>query len=323
MLGLVVIALILLQRLERKYGEAGEEAVGADYDEEDGDEVERYRPHGVCDHDGDAVAYAEAHDANYDDEPVDARLPFADLAAAQKLHGLQAADADEVEEQREDNHQREEERGAENGGELHLKSEGGGHAHERVQEQCHELVQQYAQREAESYAYDADVKALIDHYPGDVALAQAQHAVKAQLLLPALHEEAVRVYEEDEAEERDERDAYAHEHLRVDLPVRRALAEPVEAGVEEERVEDVHGRAGADDRQQVGQVELPVAFDAARGEARVKAELTHLSHRPGSWPSACRISWRTSARPSARRGRAGGRPRRRAGRAPCPRGRRP
>ena len=321
--GLVVVALIFLQRLEREYGEAGEEAVGADYDEEDGDEVERYRPHGVCDHDGDAVAYAEAHDANYDDEPVDARLLLAGLAAAQELNGPHASDADEVEDEREGNHQREEERGVHDGVQLHLKAESRGQTHEPVQQQRHELVEQYAEREAESYARQANIQALVDHYPRDIALAHAEHAVEAELLLPALHEEAVRVDEEDEAEERDERDAYAHEHLRVDLPVRRALAEAVEAGVEVERVEDVHRRAGADDRQQVGEIELPVALYAARGEAGVEAELTHLHHRPGSWPSACRKSARRTARRSARPGRAGGRPRRRAGRAPSARGPRP
>ena len=99
MLGLVVIALILLQRLEREYGEAGEQAVGADYDQEHGHEVERDGRDGVLDPHGDEVAAAEGQHADNDDEPVYPGLLLAHVPAPEQLHGLGAAYAPEVEKQ--------------------------------------------------------------------------------------------------------------------------------------------------------------------------------------------------------------------------------
>ena len=75
----------------------------------------------------------------------------------------------------------------------------------------------------------ADVEALEHHDARDVFLAHAEHVVEAELLRAPLHEEAVRVYEEDEAEQADEEDAYRHEHADVRLAVRRALAELAES----------------------------------------------------------------------------------------------
>ena len=79
--------------------------------------------------------------------------------------------------------------------------------------------------------------------PAMLRLAHAEHAVKAQLLLPPLHEEAVRVQQEDEGEEAEHEHAEGHEHGDVHRAVGRARGELVHAGVGDDGGHDVKGRS--------------------------------------------------------------------------------
>ena len=145
--------------------------------------------------------------------------------------------------------------------------------HELEERQAHELGEQYAHGEAARDADDGDVQRLEHHDARDVGLAHAEHAVKAQLLLPPLHEEAVRIQQEDAGEERQHELAYRHEHGDIDLAVRRAGGQLLRAGVRNDGGHDVERRRRAD------HVEAAVRPHAPRRETRVERELTHGAHR--------------------------------------------
>ena len=85
-LGLVVIAPVAAQRLQNRDGDGGEEAVGADYDGEDREEIHRHGHAGIVHEHGDDVARAEEEYPHQRQKPAGLRLLFTHIAASQQLH---------------------------------------------------------------------------------------------------------------------------------------------------------------------------------------------------------------------------------------------
>ena len=177
MLGLVVIALIAAQRLQNRDGDGGEEAVGADYDGEDREEIHRHGHAGIVHEHRHGVARTQEENPYYREKPVGFRFFFTHIAAAQQLNRARTSHLGEIRQQRQQYEPREKEHHDDNGYGLYREAEGYGQAHEPEERQAHELGEQDAHGEAAADADEGDVERLKHHDAGDVRLAHAEHAV--------------------------------------------------------------------------------------------------------------------------------------------------
>ena len=274
--GPVIVFLVLPQRLQNEDAHGGEEAVGAEDDEDDRDEIEVQRVEGGLGRDGDPVARAERQNAEDRERPAGPGLALAGLAAAQERHGVLHADAREVAQQRQKEDRREERIAHADGERRDGEAVGPRVAHEAEEEHRHELLQHDAERDAARDAEQGGVERLPREHGGEVALAHAENVVEPQLLRAALHEKAVRVEEENEREQAHHEQADGHERGQVHVAL--VLGQIPGAG---QRAEDVERGDGARDGQQIGDVVAAVLFEVLRGQARIEA-LIHRPHRPSA-----------------------------------------
>ena len=311
--GLIVVAFILPQRLQRHDADSREQGVGSNDHKDHRREVEREGHAGVIGKDGDGVAPAESQNAQDGHGPVALGLPFSGAGRAHQLHGALPPHPDEVHEKVPQKDQREKRYGGENS--LPRDVEGKACAmegHDAAKEKRHQLLQQQSRQDPAADADEGGVDCLHSQHPGDVPLSHPQNVIKSQRLPPPLHEEAVGIAEKDHRENGDDEKAERHEHGEVDIAVHDRQIPGSRQGPD-----DVEGRSGTPQRQKIGYIELPVADDVAPGQLRVESGLTHGSHRLGRAPSGCRKCGGTGLPGSPLPGRAGGRPGRPAGRAPA------
>ena len=140
-------------------------------------------------------------------------------------------------------------------------------------------------------------------------LFHAQNVVQAQLLFPALDDEAVGVEQEQHREQPDDKHPQAHHAGHGSAAVQRSLVNALAQGVDGVEHHD-NPHAG----EQVGQVHPPVALQVGKGQLPVEAHSPLTHGRPRSFPGWWQVRSRcgrwpgTARRRSWRRGKSGGRP---------------
>ena len=176
-------------------------------------------------------------------------------------------------------------------------------AHNAPDQHHHELLKQYAERDADDDAAQPCVQRLTAQHKADAALAHAEDVIQTQLLTAALHQEAVGIAQEYHDKKRQYKAAKRHEHHQIVI----ALL-PRQIVVIGQRRHNIERRRADNNCQQIREIELAVFYYILPCKLGVK-ELIHRGRLSGG-ASACRISWRTYPPRPSRRGRSGGTPRR-------------
>ncbi len=316
--GPVVEALVGPQAFQQGDGPGGEQAVGADHHQRHCQKKKEHGLHGVFHREGEAVAPQKRHRAGEHQQPFGPGLPLPGMFAVQEFHRLGPVQPQEVAQQRQ-GHQRGEEDGR-----LANSRQADGKAEQHRQmghfqhHQQHQLGQENARQNPSGDHRRGAEKRLPAHHQGDVPLLQPQDVVKAQLLLPPLHDEAVGVEQDDSGEERHHKAPHAGQGLEV-----HGSPDGFQGLMAREEAEDVvHGRNAAAG-EEIGPVVPPVSGQVHQSQPGEKAGFTHGTHRLARAQSACRRCGGTGTPESPRPGRAGGTPARPAERAPFRRGWRP
>ena len=265
MAGLIVIALVLLENLQEGDAARGEEAVGADDDEEHREKIVGEGLHGIGDPQSDIVPAAQGHKADERQKPLGLGLFFSGASLAHHGDGVLPPHADEVEDQVEQEHRAKEDGGDGNAQPGDVEGKAGGEVDHPVDDEGQQPLEEHAEENAAHYAGEAQDQRLPDEHGGDVALAHAQNVVEPQLLLPTLHEKAVGVEEEDHGKYAHEEYADAHECAQIFIPD--FVWEIRRAGQGDHDIED---GGGEENGEEVGKVKLPVVFQALPGELGVE-----------------------------------------------------
>ena len=265
MAGLIVIALVLLENLQEGDAPSGEEAVGADDDEEHREKIVGEGLHGIGDPQSDIVPAAQGHKADERQKPLSLGLFFSGASLAHHGDGVLPSHADEVEDQVEQEHRAKEDGGDGNAQPGDVEGKTGGEVDHPVDDEGQQPLEEHAEENAAHHAGEAEDQRLPDEHGGDVALAHAQNVVEPQLLVPPLHEKAVGVEEEDHRKDAHEKHADAHEYAQI------LIANPVgkirRAGQGEHDIED---GGGEENGEKVGKVKFTVVFQALPGELGVE-----------------------------------------------------
>ena len=171
--GLVVEPLVGPQGLENEDAHGGEEAVGADDDQEHRHEVKGDGLHAVGGTQGDVVAGPQGENSQEGHEPLGPGLPLPHLAAVEELNGFGDPDLVQVGQQGQADEDAEEDSGAGHGVPGDGEAEGHGEAQELVEGQGHQLVEEETGQKAADDPGPAHEQRLEEEHRGDVALAHA------------------------------------------------------------------------------------------------------------------------------------------------------
>ena len=231
------------------------------------------------------------------------------VTAVEQLNGLGKLHLQQVVAQRQQENDAEQSQRLDNGGKGNHKSDGQFHTQHNPQKPKHGPGKQDAQPNPQGQGQHCYQQGFPEEDVGDVPLFHAQDVVKADLLFPALHDEAVGVKQEQYGKQPDDKHAQSHHGRCGGTTVHGLFVDALAQrgnGVEH----DDDPQAG----KQVGQVDTPVAAQVGAGQLPVEAKspVTHGRPRsfPGGWQAGSKCGkWPgTSRRRSWRPGRSDGTP---------------
>ena len=270
-LRLVVIVLVAAQELQNGDAAGRKEQVGAEDDEQHGNEKgEDREPRLLRGEDRQRIAAAEARRAENRHKDLGLRLALADVPALQQLDRLRAPDAENVREvdQKADDAEQEQRLHDAAGGDV--KAERHLEADEVRNEQVDQPVEQHAGADAARQDDERGDQRFQTDHTGDVPLVHAEHVVKAEFLFALLHQEAVRVKQEDDGEDHDDDDAEVQHRTRGLAHVR----------VNREGVQDIVDGGGQDAGQHIRHIAAPVLFDVLPRQTHVERVHSGAPFRP-------------------------------------------
>ena len=218
MAGLVVEPLVPPQQLQQGDGAGGEQAVGADDDQQHRQKIKGDGGGGVVGGDGDGVARPQGGHPNGSGEPPGTGLLFPHLSAPEQLDGVGQPHPPQVDDQGQ--HQQSTEQ---RGGESHGRQGESGGERNGKPEQAGEQgggqgMENHTAHHAAHNADEGGIQALPALEQGDISLAHAKDVVKAQFLFPLLHEKTVDIQQQDGGENTGDEHAHAHHHRYILCP---------------------------------------------------------------------------------------------------------
>ena len=215
MAGLVVKSLVFPQHFQQGDASGGEQAVGADDDQDHRQEVKGHGQGGVLGGDGDEVAGAQAQCPHSGQQPAGAGLTLAHASAMKQLDGIGHPHPEQVERQGQGQQHAEKGRRLDHGGQGEGGVEGDGELQQGGQRGGGQLVEGHAQGQPAPDAQNGGVQALPALDEGDVPLAHAQDVVEAQLFFSLLHQKAVDVQQQNGGQDARHEHADLHHHHHI------------------------------------------------------------------------------------------------------------
>ena len=203
MTGLIVIVLIFAQQLKQRHAARDESTVGADDDSDDSDEEYQNRVCRVLYGHRQYVPCPQRQDADESQHEICPRLSFTLRLAVKQIDGTlpadldHALDVDERENCRKQNHAVYERR------RLQCEHIIDTPSHHPQQQHLCRLAEHHAADRAGTDAEQSRKESFPEQHTRDVGFAHAQHMIQSQLGLTALHQEAVRIEQEDYREQAD------------------------------------------------------------------------------------------------------------------------
>ena len=301
-LGLVVVVFLFLQGLEQGNAPGGKQAVGADDHQHHRHEKEHDGVQRGLSGEGNEIPCPNGEDPQKGQELFGLGFLLPHVAPFQQLHRPGQADVKKILGQGQQVDPGKKSSRHPKGRGTYRKAEVNRKVEQLEQQQDQQLGEQNAQEQPAPDGNEAGVYRLPKQDQGDVTLGHTQDVIQADLLLPALHEKAVGVQQEDHREQAHHHGAHIHDALNVGCP---GHVGQVRAPGEKGYVVK-HG-GGEQAREQVRKDELPVAHQVSGGQLGEK-ELTHGPHLPRPGRLRYLQSGRTWPRWSGPPGRAGGRP---------------
>ena len=197
MTGLIVIVLIFAQQLKQRHAARDESAVSADDDRNDRNKEGHDRICRVLDRHRQHITRTQKQESQKRQHEICPRLSFPLRLAVKQIDGTLPADldhalaVDERENCRKQNHAVCKRRWLQCEHIIDTPSH-----HPQQQHLCR-LAEHHAADRADTDADDRRQEIFTKQDPRDVGFTHAQHVVKPQLSLAALHQEAVRIEQED------------------------------------------------------------------------------------------------------------------------------
>ena len=314
---LVVKPLVSAQRLERHHAARAKQAVGAHNDQRHRHK-EQQNDHGdVGGRSGKVIPRPQRDQPEQRQQPAAFGFPLAHPVRVEQVDGVGPPHLPQVEQVQAEKQHRHGRRRLPGAGNAEGKAQHRVKLHQPQQHQQHQFGEQRPQRQTRRHAGCAEEQHLEPQHRGDVAFLHAQDVVQRQLPVAPTDDKAVGIGHDPDGQKRHDNAAQPQHQQHVGRAAH--LHNAVVVGQKQHQV--AHGGAGGAD-QEKREIILPVLGQVLPGQPQVQRQFSHGPH-PRKARSACPKCGRTSARWSAGRGTAGGRPGRPAKTAPGLHGWRP